>query len=107
MADVQQVTTANFEEFTATKSVVVLDFSAEWCGPCKILTPIIHELAAEYGDEVAFGAVDVDQNRELAEKFSIMSVPSVFFFKDGQVANNLIGLQQKDKLRGIIDNLKG
>lgn len=95
---------AEFEE-TIKEGVTLVDFFATWCGPCKMLGPVLEELSTEIPD-VKFVKVDVDDEPELAEKFGIMSIPSVFLFKDGEVAGSFLGLQPKEKVKAFIEERK-
>ena len=76
--------------------VVLVDFWAQWCMPCQMLNPIVSELESEVGDKVKVCKVNVDESREVAAKYKIMSIPAVFVFKDGKVVEELIGLRQKE-----------
>jgi thioredoxin 1 len=86
----------------------VMDFNATWCGPCRTLAPIIKDLMDEYGDGEKSGVIvekiDVDENRELAEKYSIRSIPTIIFEKDGEVLERVTGLQSKAVLVAKIDS---
>ena len=95
---VLEFTTNNFEE-VAMKSdkLVVVDFWAEWCGPCRLIGPIIHELADEYGDKVVFGKIDVDSQGTLAGQFGIRNIPTVIFLKGGKVVDKQVGAVPKAK----------
>ncbi len=93
-----------FEE-TIKEGVTLVDFFATWCGPCKMLGPVLEELSTEMTD-VKFVKVDVDDNPELAEKFGIMSIPSVFLFKNGEVAGSFLGLQSKENVKAFIEERK-
>lgn len=88
-------------------SVVVVDFWAEWCAPCKTMEPIMDSLAEKLGDEVFFGKVNVDEERETASEFQISSIPAILFFKDGEVKDQVIGARPKEdleeKISGLID----
>jgi thioredoxin 1 len=99
-------TDANFvTEVEQSKGVVMVDFYAEWCGPCKQQGPIIEKLATEYAGKAKIGKMDVDQNPETGEKFGIMSIPTLIIFKDGKPLEPLIGLQQYAKLKATLDSL--
>ena len=99
-----ELTEANFDEIVlkATKPVLV-DFWAEWCGPCRMVGPIVHELAEEYGDRAIICKVDVDANPEISTKFGIRNIPTILFFKDGQVADKQVGAVPKAQLANKLD----
>ena len=80
------------------KENAVVDFWATWCGPCKMLAPTIEEIAGELDGKIAVGKVDVDENRELAIKYGVMSIPTVIYFKGGEEVARLIGVQSREKL---------
>lgn len=87
----------NFDEkVLKAKKPVLVDFWAEWCHPCKVLGPIIEEIAGEVKDKAIVGKVNVDENQELAQKFGIMSIPTVILFKDGKPAEQWVGMQDKE-----------
>ena len=86
-----QITDANFEELVNSGKPMVLDFWAEWCGPCRMIAPIIDELATEYEGRVTIGKMDVDNNNDVVAQFGIRYIPTVLFFKDGQVVDKLVG----------------
>ncbi len=100
------LTDSNFEEeaLVGDKPVLV-DFFATWCGPCKMQGPIIEELAGEIGDKAKIAKMDVDANPQTAQKFGIMSIPTIVIFKNGEAAKTLVGLQTKDALIQEINNL--
>ena len=101
-----QITDSNFEEYLNAGKPMVLDFWAEWCGPCRSLTPIIEELAEEYEGKVVIGKCDVDQNNDLAMKFSVRNIPLVVFVKPGgQMNDKLVGAASKDAIKAKIDAL--
>ena len=106
MADTIKITSANFdEEVKKAKVPVVVDFFAEWCGPCKMIGPVLHDLAAEYGDKIKVGKVDVDVSGDLAAKFNVRGVPTVLFYKDGEIKNQFVGARPKEEFKKIIDSL--
>ncbi len=96
---------ANFDAEVVNSDVPVLvDFWAPWCGPCKMIGPIIEELAAEFGDKVKIGKVNVDDNQELAGKFGIRGIPTVMLFKGGEIANSFVGLRPKEDLAAAMND---
>jgi thioredoxin 1 len=97
---------ANFQkEVLESKKLTIVDFWAPWCGPCKMLSPILDDIAKEFGDKVTIAKVNIDDNQGLASKFSITSIPSVIFFKDGKSVNQFVGFKTKDAIKKIINGV--
>lgn len=84
---------------------MVLDFWAEWCGPCRMVSPIIDELHKEYGDRVVIGKMDVDSNDEVVGQFGVRNIPTVVFLKDGKLMDKIVGATTKDKFVAKIEAL--
>jgi thioredoxin 1 len=101
----KEFTDANFDELLSSNKVVVADFWATWCGPCKAMGPSIDELAAQYEGQALIGKVDVEENNDLAEKYAIRSVPTIIFFKDGEMVDKQVGAVPKAVLESKIKNL--
>ena len=97
------VTDANFEETIKNSKIVLIDFWAAWCGPCRALAPTIDEIAQDYSGKASIGKLDVDSNPSTAEKFQVFSIPTMILFKNGQEAERLVGLCVKKNITAIID----
>ncbi|MBD5092018.1 MAG: thioredoxin [Clostridiales bacterium] len=93
---------SNFNEFVSD-GVVLVDFFATWCGPCKMIAPIVEQIAHEYAGRVKVGKLDVDENAKVAEAFGIYSIPALFIFKDGEVKEKLIGFRLKSQIEEYIE----
>jgi thioredoxin 1 len=100
-----KVTDENYSELLNGGKPVVLDFWAEWCGPCRIIGPIIDELATEFKDRVIIGKVDVEENDDVVSKYGIRSIPTILFFKEGKLVDTLIGAAKKESYVAKIKNL--
>lgn len=93
------ITKENFEEEVLKSSIpVIIDFWATWCGPCMMLSPIIEELAKEYDGKIKVGKVNTDEEEELAAKFGIVAIPTLFLIKDGKVVKQMSGYRGKDEI---------
>ncbi|MCK9996313.1 MAG: thioredoxin [Candidatus Krumholzibacteria bacterium] len=105
MANIMEFSGDNFETEVVKSDVPVLvDFWAPWCGPCKMITPIIEELAGEFGDKLKIGKINVDNNQDLAAKFGIRGIPTVMLFKGGEVFNSFVGVRPKEDLATAINS---
>ncbi len=93
-----QITNENFESYKNGELPLVVDFWATWCGPCRSIAPIIAELAGEYDGKIVVGKCDVEENDELAMKFGIRNIPTILFFKGGELADKFVGAASKTKI---------
>ena len=98
-----EITDANFEEIIASDKPVLIDFWAEWCGPCKMIGPLVEELAVEYEGKAVIGKVDVDSNPAVSAKFGIRSIPTLLVFKGGQIVDKQIWAVPKSVLSQKLD----
>ncbi len=94
-------TTQTFDKETES-GLVLVDFWAAWCGPCKMISPVLEELDGEIGDKLKIVKVDVDENQELAQKYEVMSIPALFVLKDGEVVDETLGYQPKEALSELV-----
>ncbi len=100
-----ELTDKNFNDEVKKNKIIVVDFWASWCAPCRFLSPIVEELAKEYDGKIAFGKVDVDANQRVSSEFNITSIPTVVMFKNGQVADISIGAVPKPMLEAKLKKL--
>lgn len=99
MAEITTVTDANFTaEVVESDKPVLVDFWAPWCGPCRMVAPVLEEIAKERGDDLQIVKLNIDENPETAAKFQVMSIPTLILFKDGDVAHKVIGALPKRRL---------
>ena len=105
MSNVLQLTKANFQQ-TISKGTVLVDFWAEWCGPCKQIAPLLDQMATEHAGKVTIGKVNVDHNPEVSQTYGITSIPAILFLKGGQVVDKLVGAQPKANFVKKIEALK-
>lgn len=94
----QAITESTFDGLLAQGKPMVVDFWATWCGPCRMVAPILEQLAAEYDGKIVVGKCDVEENDELAAEYGIRNIPTLLFFKNGEVVDKLIGAQPKPKV---------
>lgn len=97
------ITSENYESTIASGKPVVIDFWAEWCGPCRMIGPIIEELAGEYANRVVIGKCDVESNEDIVAQYRVRNIPTVVFIKDGQVVDKVVGGTTKENLKAKID----
>ena len=103
MGKAVEITDSNFND-VVNNGVVLVDFWAEWCGPCRMIAPMIEELASEYDGKATIGKLDVDNNQESSVKFGVRSIPTLLIFKDGEIVDRHVGAVGKDVLAKSIDN---
>ena len=102
-SNISSVTVDSFDEaISGAATPVLVDFWAEWCGPCKMIAPVLDEISAENTDKIKIVKVNVDENPDLARRFEVMSIPTLIVFKDGDVAKRLVGAKNK---AGLLDDL--
>jgi thioredoxin 1 len=100
-----QITDENFAEYANSGKPMVLDFWAEWCGPCRMIAPIIDELSKEYDGRVVVGKMDVDNNNDVVSEFGIRNIPTILFFKDGKLMDKQVGAAPKQTFVNKVEAL--
>lgn len=103
-----ELTSATWDkEVLQSNGLIMVDFWAVWCGPCRIIAPTIEELAKEYAGKVKVGKLNTDENSDVASRYKIMGIPTIMFFKDGQKVDQVVGAVPKQQLKAKIDALLG
>ena len=102
---VKEITDETFDEFVGNNDMVVVDCWAAWCGPCRILSPIVEKLSMENAD-IAFGKLDVDQNMKVPRKYGIRGIPTLLYFKGGNLVNKTVGVMPKKRYEDALDKLR-
>ena len=107
MADnVKEYSTTDFKsEVVESDTPVLVDFWAEWCGPCKVIAPVVEELANDYEGKIKFGKVNVDDHNMIASEYGVRSIPTLLVFKNGSVVNQIVGAVPKEKITAILDKV--
>lgn len=101
----QAITKDNIQGFIDSGKPVVIDFWAEWCGPCRMITPVIEELAKEFADKAVVGKCDIEQENDLAVKYGIRNIPTILFIKNGEIVDKQIGACAKDALKEKLEKM--
>jgi thioredoxin 1 len=103
---VLKITKENYEtEVLKSDKLVLIDFYADWCGPCKMMSPIIDEIAEEVGDKIKVGKINVDENQELAMEYEVMSIPTIIILQNGEVKNSFVGVRKKEEIISCLEKM--
>ncbi|HEX3870998.1 MAG TPA: thioredoxin [Pirellulales bacterium] len=106
--NVVEITDQNFQsEVLSSSDPVLVDFWAPWCGPCRMIAPMVEELAGEYKGSVKIGKINIDDNPSAANNFGVSSIPTIMIFKSGEVVERFVGVQPKNRLQAALDAAKG
>ena len=98
-----KLTSENFQkEVVDAKGTVLVDFYADWCGPCKMMSPVIDNIADEYSDKVKVGKINIDENQNLAVEYNVMSIPTIMIFKNGQLQHTVVGVRDKKEILDVL-----
>lgn len=103
--NIVRVSSESFQEVLDSETPVLVDFYADWCGPCRMVAPVFDSLAEEYGGKVKFAKLDVDENPDIAERYGVMSIPTLMIFKDGKQMRRIIGASSIENYRREIDKV--
>ena len=101
----QELTAATFEQVVADNNLVLVDFWATWCGPCKMVAPVLEEIAGEHGEKLTVAKLDIDANPTSARDYQVMSIPTMVIFKEGQPIDKIVGAHPKATIEARIDKL--
>ncbi len=104
MGKTLKITDSNFNDVISKNKTVLVDFWAEWCGPCRMIGPVIEELANEYEGKAIIGKIDIDSNQESSIKYGVRSIPTILTFKDGEIVDRQVGAVPKEILKNVIDS---
>lgn len=102
---IKEITDSNIQDLLAEGKPVVVDFWAPWCGPCKMMLPVVEELAAEYDGKIIVGKLNVDENDDTVGTYGIMNIPTILYFKNGELVNRTVGALNKTKLQELFEEL--
>tara|TARA_B100001971_G_C17806961_1_gene342142 strand:- start:122 stop:442 length:321 start_codon:yes stop_codon:yes gene_type:complete len=104
MGKTLEITDSNFNNVISKNKTVLVDFWAEWCGPCRMIGPVIEELANEYEGKAIIGKLDIDSNQESSVKYGVRSIPTILTFKDGEIVDRQVGAVPKEILKNVVDS---
>jgi thioredoxin 1 len=102
MTTVTQVKETEFDTLLKSENLLVVDFTATWCGPCRVVAPLVEQLAQEYSDSIKVVKIDVDQDKPLAKKYEVRSIPAVLIFKNGELVENLVGAKPYEEFNDAV-----